>query len=78
MTDDHLIATDDHLCERLRTCTLCGRPAQRTYYTGIWAQSAPPHTRVAYLVCLGCHSQPRWSAGLHALLAARYVPGKAA
>jgi hypothetical protein len=75
MIPDDLVAFDDRLREALTRCTLCGVPCPRTAYTGVWEQGAPPHHRLAYLVCLRCHSQPTWSATLLALLADRYARG---
>jgi hypothetical protein len=64
---DWVIATDDLLCERWRSCLLCGarRLARGDLHTvhGL---------ALAVMLCAACHRRDRARTEVQALLAARY------
>ena len=67
---DWLVAFDDMLTRRLRSCTDCARPTGDGW-CGIWTL-ASGHS-VAYAVCERCKSREGSEAALRQRLEARYA-----
>jgi len=63
------VAEDDHLCSRVRHCTLCGRGAAVGHYTALVYVGARV---IAALRCTRCAVADPGLATLHRFLARRY------
>jgi hypothetical protein len=70
---DWLAAWDDLLCQRLRTCTVCGGPGPEAS-VGVWDLAGGGS--VAFMACVRCQPRPDRHAALRTTLEARYAVAK--
>ena len=67
--EDWLVAIDDELAARLRTCTLCGARCHHHAWYGLWRGGG---MTIATLLCERCHANDASQGALARLMEQRY------